>query len=201
MSKEVEDLLQLVRIGGYRNLVFDLDETITRLELPWDEWIQEVAATLPPARAKEFVYAIDHEGVAWGSIINQQIKTDKAFYQKYLQICKAFEAKHCAHTPYADLVDALPKLHDMGARLMLWTANTRPTAERALLELGVLHLFTRLLTREDTLFGKPHTEGWSLLKTADQPVESFLFIGDSKNDEQAARAGNVRYYQIRFFKE
>jgi FMN phosphatase YigB (HAD superfamily) len=59
--------------------------------------------------------------------------------------------------------------------------------EHALLELGIRHHFSKVITRNDVRFAKPHPEGWSLLGGG-TPRAQYLFVGDSSNDEGAAEA-------------
>jgi HAD superfamily hydrolase (TIGR01549 family) len=200
-KSEVEELLALVREKAYRKLVFDLDETLTLLNLPWDEWINEVAGAMPPARALRFRQAIYQETEPWGPIINQQIDNDPLFYDRYLAICTAFEKKYFSHTPYDELVRALPRLKQNDCQFYLWTANIRQTAERALDEMGIAELFDRIIAREDIRHGKPDKEGWDyILRPTDRSAD-VLFIGDSANDEEAAAAAGVAFYKIRHFKD
>jgi len=200
MTNEVDSLLKLVRQKHYRNLIFDLDETLTRLDLPWDEWTEQVAASLPADRAKKLEELLDVDGAPWGEVVNEHILKDADYYKKFIKICQDFESKYFAHTPYDELVKALPELKEEGCDLFLWTSNTRRTAERALIEMGILSLFTQLLTRENVQLGKPHAEGWALFTFAGQDPASCLMIGDSQNDALAAEAGGIAYYKISFFK-
>jgi len=200
MTNEVDSLLKLVRRKHYRNLIFDLDETLTRLDLPWDEWIEQVTASLPTDRAKKLEELLKIDGAPWGEVVNEQIIKDPDFYEQFIKICQDFESKYFAHTPYGKLVKALPALKEEGCNLFLWTSNTRQTAERALTEMGTLQFFSQLLTREDVKLGKPHAEGWKLFTFASQDPASCLMIGDSQNDALAAEAGGISYYKISFFK-
>lgn len=200
MTKEVESLLELVRQKHYHNLIFDLDETLTRLDLPWEEWIGQVTGSLPAEAAKKLEQLLEVEGAPWGEVVNEQIVKDSVFYDRFIKICQDFESKYFAHTPYDDLVKALPRLKEEGCDLFLWTSNTRQTAERALMEMGILQLFTQLLTREDVKLGKPHGEGWKQFVFANENPDTCLMIGDSQNDALAAQAGSIAYYKISFFK-
>lgn len=199
MTKEVDSLLKLIHQKQYRSLIFDLDQTLTRLDLPWEEWKERVIASLPPEAAKELEEVLKTEGAPWGEVVNRQIVKNARFYEEFIKICQAFESKHFAHTPYDELIKMLPKLKEAGCELFLWTSNTRSTAERALTEMGVLQLFQQLLTREDVKLGKPHGEGWKQFIFANQDPSARLMIGDSQNDELAARAGGIAYYEINFF--
>jgi len=201
MTKEIASLVALVRQKQYRNLIFDLDETLTRLDLPWEEWVEKVTASLSAASAKDFEQILESESAPSGELVNAQILKDPDYYERFIRICQDFESKYFAHTPYDDLIKVLPGLKEAGCDLFLWTSNTRQTAERALIEMGVLRLFTQLLTREDVRLGKPHTEGWKQFTFADQNPGSCLMIGDSQNDELTAKAHGVAYFKISFFKQ
>lgn len=192
--------MQLVRRKAYRKIVFDLDETLTILNLPWDEWIDGVAKLLPKERAEEFRATVEGQGRPWGAVINEQIAEDPAFYDAFLAICAAFEQKYFSHTPYQALVDALPALKENGQQFYIWTANTRPTTERALTELGVRDLFDGVVTREDVRYGKPDTEAWKLILQPGDQLKDVLLVGDSKNDEAAALAAGVAFFKIMHFK-
>jgi len=200
MDDEVAQLVALVRRKGYRNLIFDLDETLTQLDVPWDEWIDQVVGALPPAAAKKLTALLAIDGAPWGMVVNEQIMQDQAFYDQFIKICQDFEAKYLAHTPYDALVKALPELKTNGAQLFLWTSNTRQTAERALTELGVLPLFSKLATREDAKLGKPDAAAWRSFGLADNELSTCLMIGDSQSDELAADAVGIDFYKITFFK-
>jgi HAD superfamily hydrolase (TIGR01549 family) len=200
MMNEVTSLAHLVHEKQYRNLIFDLDETLTRLDLPWQEWIKKVTASLPADAAKKLKQLLEIEGAPWGEVINEQIVKDPDFYNQFIKISQDFESKYFAHTPYDDLVNILPELKKEGCDLFLWTSNTRQTAKQALTEMDILHLFTQLLTREDVQLGKPHAEGWQRFTFSGQDRAACLMIGDSQNDALAAKAGGVDYYKISFFK-
>lgn len=87
MNKELEDLLKLVKERHYQNLIFDLDRTITRLDLPWTEWKKQVTAMLPPDMSKKLLAAIAVVGAPWGEVVNEQIEKDPAFYRQYIAVC------------------------------------------------------------------------------------------------------------------
>jgi HAD superfamily hydrolase (TIGR01509 family) len=199
MNKEVEQLLDLARDHHYHNIIFDLDKTITRLDLPWDEWEERVTAVLAPEASKRLSDMLAVAGAPSGEVINEQIMKDHEFYEQFIKICQEFEAEYFAHTPYDDLVKIIPQLKENGAELFIWTSNTRETAERALLEMGILQHFTQLVTREDVKLGKPHKEGWDNFAFTGAVPDSCLMIGDSQNDELAAKAVGMKYFNVDFF--
>ncbi len=199
-QNEIDELLRLVRTKPYRKIVFDLDETLTVLNLPWQEWIDDVARLLPQKRTAEFLDAVEGRGRPWGAIINEQIAEDPAFYKAFLTICTAFEQKYFSHTPYRALAEALPGLKTEGRKFYVWTANTRATAERALNEMAIRDLFDGIVAREDVLYGKPDREAWAHILEPNDDLDSVLLVGDSKNDEASAHAAGVAFFKITHFK-
>ena len=198
MNKEITKLITVVKKHKYRNLIFDLDCTLTKLDVPWPEWNKRITRALPPDIAKKLTDMLAIEGSPWGQVVNDYLVTNKSFYDEYIAICREFESDHFSHTPYNELMHILPQLKEMGAKLYVWTSNTRPTAERALQDACVLHLFSQLLTREDVTLGKPHAEGWQHFPFADDP-KTCLMIGDSQNDEFVAKEVGMDYFQVRYF--
>ncbi len=199
-QNEVDELLQLVRIKSYRKIVFDLDETLTILNLPWQEWIDEVAQMLPEKRVAEFLTTVEGQGRPWGAVINEQIAEVPTFYDRFLAVCAAFEQKYFSHTPYQALVDALPALKGEDRQFYIWTANTRATVERALREMGIRDLFDGIVAREDVRYGKPDKEAWQHILEFDEDLTGVLLVGDSKNDEASARAAGIAFFKITHFK-
>jgi HAD superfamily hydrolase (TIGR01549 family) len=201
MDTEVDTLVNLIKDKRKTNLIFDFDETLTFLDLPWDEWINDVTNILPKEKQLEFKRILEKEGSSWGIYINKVITEDNDFFDKLLQISLQFEAKHFKHTPYQELINVLPELREMGCSLYLWTNNTRPTVDKALIELGVLDLFTKIVTKEDTKLNKPNKRGWELIKKDSEPLVTYLFVGDSLNDKKAAELANIDYFKINYFKK
>lgn len=190
--------MHLVQDKGYRNLIFDLDWTLTKLDVPWPKWTKQIADSLPQEVSEKLKAMLAIEGSAWGEVINEYLQNNHGFYKKYIAICQEFEKAHFAHTPYQALIEVLPTLKEQGANLYVWTSNTRATAEHALRDTNVLHLFSQLLTREDVILGKPNAEGWTHFPFAANP-ETCLMIGDSKNDELVAKATGMDYFNVTFF--
>jgi len=200
MADEVDELLETIKEKQYTNLVFDFDETLTILNVPWREWLESVMAALPQNKRAEIKKILNGRQAPWDAVVNEHIKFDDDFYKQFLKICLDFETKYFNHTPYHTLVKSLPDLKAAGRSLYLWTNNMRLTAERGLLELGIAQLFTKIVSREDVRLGKPDPEGWALIKQDTEPLSSYLFIGDSDNDKQAAAHAGIDYFRIRYFK-
>ena len=195
---EVEQLLSTIEKKGYTHIIFDLDATLTLLNLPWDKWIELVAKRLPAEAADSFRKVANEPGSTWSQRSNDHVERYDNFLEALVEASEEFESTYFAHTPYDELVQGVHALAEQGKTLYAWSANTRPTVEHALLELGIRHHFSKVITRNDVRFAKPHPEGWSLLGGG-TPRAQYLFVGDSSNDEGAAEALELDYYEITFF--
>ena len=71
---------------------------------------------------------------------------------------------------------------------------------QALQEIGIINFFSTIITREDVTLSKPHHEGWKHFPQAQTDHTSVLFVGDSINDQLAAQAMHVDYFQLNHFK-
>lgn len=196
---EVEKLAKLVHQKHYTHLIFDLDETLTQLNLPWHKWVRMISERLSPEAAESFQKALSDPHLAWGTMLNSHIKDYDEFLSVLLIASEEFESTYFAHTPHHELVQYVQELAEQGIHCTLWTSNMRSTAEKALLELGLLDDFDQLITRDDVTFNKPDTEGWQHIRDI-VPKDECLFIGDSDNDKLAAKSLGIAYYPITFFK-
>lgn len=181
-------------------MIFDLDETLTWLMFPWEEWIVEVLAEFPHGVRGKLSRSWRSDGVSSGPALNDALSRGAISYEKLIAITTRFERRNFRHTPNAELVRAARELHGRGVRLDLWTGNVRSTARRALTDLNLLALFDHVVCREDTFLGKPDPEGLGLLGVSPPTVRQFLLVGDSSNDEAAARAVGMDFFPIFFFK-
>lgn len=198
-SEEVRRLVALVQRGGYKDLVFDLDGTLTLLDMPWRCWIDAVASEIPPEFRDGLRQIMESPGAPWGLALNKHLRSGTLRRDVLVTISRRFESEYLRHTPHQVLIDALPHLKADGASMYVWTGNTRPTAERIMAEIGLSDLFSTVVCREDVLLGKPDLEGWRVLGlAAGDPC--CLIVGDSQNDELAAAAARVDYFEITHFK-
>ena len=83
----------------------------------------------------------------------------------------------------------LAALHEKGLPLALVTNKPTPFVAPILQSLGIARYFTVVIGGDDVQNKKPHPE--PLLKVAEKlglAVDTLLFVGDSRNDIQAAKA-------------
>lgn len=200
MTAEIVRLVKLINQKGYKNLIFDLDETLIELDMPWDIWIKDMASKLPPRQDEKFIQAAYHPDHPCFEILNEQIKIDLSFSKIVTKSLVDFEQKHLHYIPYLELIDAIPALSKNGRKLYIWSNNSKFGVNKPLEQLGVLQYFSKIITTEDVSFKKPDLEGWQLLKNGD-PLKSFLLIGDSHNDKFSAETIGINYFAIKYFKD
>jgi phosphoglycolate phosphatase-like HAD superfamily hydrolase len=196
MSDDGERLVSYVNKRRARHVVFDLDGTLVRLEVPWQIWIDEVISNVPTDVAEVLSAALLEPGAAWGIAVNECIKRGLLTRKFLLRTSRQFESSHSNFLTNDPLVRALIILS--GNRpISVWTSNTKMTAERVLGALGIRNLIQGLVTQDDIVLGKPDPEGWSLI-SAIADARDTVVVGDSENDRLAAEAVGAQFFRVTF---
>lgn len=199
---EVDRLLDTIEQGDYEEAVFDLDETLARVRIPWGPWNHHLTEVFPDDDLKrEFQDAYAAEGYVPGAVLNKQLaRLDDM--QSFIDEATAYEQQHYAgYIPNERLAAAIPRLGEAGVQFSLWTNNTRPIAERILTQMGIRDHFRELVTRTDVRYTKPSPEGWSQIHDGKQELSKYLFVGDGENDRLVARAIGIDFFYIGHFHE
>ena len=197
MVGQAEELTDVVETHGYRRLIFDLDCTLTRLVLPWPDWIAAIVAELQPTARGRLEAIMSTPGAAWGDALNEQIELGDISPQRVIDITRTFEGVDVAHVPNWPLVEAAAAMASAGRELFLWSNNMHSTCDQVLREVGIHSCFGRIVGRDDVRFGKPHPEGWELISDHRDPT-TYLLIGDSDNDKRGALLANIPYFAVQF---
>jgi phosphoglycolate phosphatase-like HAD superfamily hydrolase len=176
-----------------KHLIFDFDETLFTLDLPWGTYrevmkrrLWELDPTLPddPSITAFENTAVRELGeaaarVRWGYSLE--------FEREYLQ----------GVLEHHELTDFL-RYHADTYHYYLWTSNMRATVEPILAEAGLLKLFTSLITKGSVMLTKPEPEGFEKIFKPDQHQrEEFLMIGNSSLDRAAAVAAGIDFFLVK----
>ncbi len=199
MRSEVEDLSRLIQTRGYTRLIFDMDCTITQIQLPWGTFRENVAQQLSADTAASFTAAFRDPSISWGSMHNSHVDTDPDFHAIMAKKSQEFEHQYSDHQPYRELVDMIKSLPP-NISCIIWSSNTRDGLIRILKELGLSERIERIVSRDEVRYIKPNPEGWKLIDNG-TPREKYLFIGDSINDRLVAEAIGIEYFKIGYFRE
>ena len=196
---ETEKLMDFIENHCYTHLIFDLDETLSWLKLPWNEGYevlcQRASSTVEPLMRKKL-----RQKAGYSQIVNPAIRTDESFLPIAIDWAVQFEAQLVEHVPHFELVSQIPTLAKKHT-ILLWSSNTHGAIEKVLADLDILNYFTRIIGREDVKYIKPMADGWSYFANDNIPVKQYLFIGDSENDKGAAEQIGLDYFEIKHFKQ
>lgn len=171
--------------------IFDMDGTITNTNrLIFDSFnhiVQHYRGTTMSDREIAALFGPPEEG-ALRTIVGDDL-LEEAMSQ-YL----AFYRGH--HRALASAYDGMPSLLDelyrRGVTLAVFTGKGRHTTEITLDELGLTHLFRKVVTGNDVVRHKPSGEGIrSILKDLSLDPRRTIMVGDSVSDILAARESGI----------
>jgi HAD superfamily hydrolase (TIGR01509 family) len=173
-------------------LVFDFDETISKLLIDWTGYylnIETIIQTFDPT----FKYSEE----PWNVSINRAVRQHgNQLHQALLDFSAKYEQTHyTGHTPNPILVQFLQNLPS-DVQVHLYTSNMAATVAPALAELHLATTFEQQITRERVHYVKPDPEGFTLLYDQQVPKEAYVMIGDSHNDSGAAKAFGIDFLSV-----
>ncbi len=179
------------------NIIFDLDETIVELILPWGEWENDIEQELK---------SVDPE------ILNQYRKgaidlnaLQNAYVSKYPQTLDMLKQHNINfETKFLTAAPANPELINLikiskGLDFYIWTSNTRAVVEKVLVENQILSKFKKIVTRDDVVMLKPNIEGFHKIYNTEQSKAEYLFVGDSNSDKIAAKDAGIDFFLVDYF--
>lgn len=175
-----------------KNLIFDFDETLFTLELPWhlylDGLVERIQTNLEPKLHEERgIVALEHQ------VVKKHGEQAKQLINQWAAI---FEKEHLVGvTEHHSLTNFVREQHDQ-YQIFLWTSNMQSTVRPILKHEGLLDFFEKLVAKDDVRMIKPDPDGFSLIRSEDEPLENFLMIGDSDNDEGAAKAAGIDFFRV-----
>lgn len=182
------------------HLIFDLDETVFHLILPWEKCFLYIS---------EELHKLDPDLHTWASkeVAHSLSKVENEFVKKHGEKVKKilipgrirFETENLLDVKINnELLSFIQNTNDY--ILHLWTSNTTEVVEPVLKKHNIHHKFSTIVTRNKVDFLKPHPEGFR--KFIHQPstsIEEYLMIGNSSADQKAANAAGIDFFLIDYF--
>jgi HAD superfamily hydrolase (TIGR01549 family) len=180
------------------HLVFDFDETLVKLILPWDNWADPIKREL--MKLDKSIYENYKKEKSSSDLMNQYIlKFGKQARDLVKRNAINFEVNFLKDaTPNNELIDFVR--HSKNYKMFVWSSNTRPTLEKILNKLGIWNKFEKVVTSLDVDLLKPYTEGFKQIYNPTIPKEKYLIIGDSDRDEKAANQSGIDFFLVDYFK-
>jgi HAD superfamily hydrolase (TIGR01509 family) len=183
--------------GPVRAILFDMDGVLVFSE---DAWFAVYNETLEafghPAIARAAFDAIYGNGTEADRDTYMPERTVAEIDAAYARF---FEARLDLIRPNPEAAGILAELRGMGVAISVATNTHRPLAGRILEAQGLLGLVDAVSGADEAGAGKPDPAVVRLAAgRAGAPLESCLFVGDSRYDEESARRAPVRFLGYRF---
>lgn len=174
-------------------VIFDFDDTILILDIDWGKVKEKVVALAEKAGIK--VDRSEHL-VPLGNKLSTDPKMKKAIDRIYLK----FE-KDCAinkrYTTLPAMVALVKKLREKGIKLAIASGNHTESIKLILPQIGLDGCFDFICGRDSVERNKPAPDQIKLiLRQLLMTRENTIFIGDSMNDENAAKAAGVHFFRL-----
>ena len=179
-------------------LIFDLDETLVHLILPWPAY----AASL-----KHDLVKLDGSLYSqWEQKKGKAVELENIYVRAFGETAKKLFIEKRQQFEEGSLeriehnVPLIPMVRELTAyRCAIWSSNMKKTIKRALTEVGLDALFTQIVSMEDVMQLKREIDGFNLLYDKREAKKDYLFVGDSLADKMAAAGVGIDFFQINYF--
>lgn len=181
-------------------LVFDLDETIMHLILPWDIYFNPIKNQLIKFN-QSFFEEYEKGEIYINDLENRYVSRYGEKVKKILKKNRiTFESEKLQNVLVNNsLIEFIKKAQAYS--LFLWTNNTRQVIEKVLKQQYMYDAFKKIVTYNDMTFLKPNPEGFAKIYDKNIPKDQYLFIGDSLGDKNAAKNVGIDFYYVNYFKD
>ena len=193
--KRLEDYLKK---NKKTHIIFDLDETILELLLPWDEWFTEIKR-IGNEYDKDVWEDFDRGEVMIAIPQNRLFKKfGSEVRDRINNYTENFEASRLKGVrKHDDLIEFI-KANSGKYIFSMWSANSKKVINKVLEEAGLEKCFKLIVSRGDVEYLKPNPDGFRLIDDGKTSIDQYLFIGDSSNDEGATKALGMDYFEVSF---
>ena len=168
-----------------RNIIFDLDGTLVKLNVNWQE--------LKNNLKKEFQ-------LDFNPLFNDYLKLNKEEENKALKIIEKYELESKPKWVLNhDIIDWIKKKYSSW-RFFIVTNNTRKTLDSFLDIADIEDKITSSLTLNESKFPKPHKSTiLNIMKDFEIKNSEVLFVGDSEIDTQLGEDVKINYFIQEWF--
>jgi len=189
-SANTAGLTQFLEQHPKQILIFDFDDTIFTLDLPWHEYFDGLVARLAKLDPSlhEFRNIAELEHAAVDQHGDEAVRLIRAWSGQFETEKLRGVSEHSQLTNFI-------RTNRDNYRFFLWTSNMRASVEPVLDRTGLLPMFSKLITKDSVRYTKPNPEGFAQIH-AGEPLDEFLFVGDSVNDQQAAAAVGIDFFKV-----
>jgi len=180
-------------------LIFDLDHTLAKLNIDWSTIRREIfdfVAAIDEPLSKSVPF-IPNAGI---ELSNKAAKKHgKSFAKKIRTFVEEYEIAHYQnYEPNHELLDFI-RNNKQTYIYYMWTSNGTRTIQDFLNKEQLSSFFLRIITQNDVSLIKPEAEGFAFLHTPGEPLSSYVMIGDSLSDKNAAKNAGIDFFEIDYF--
>lgn len=192
------NLSSYLKTSRKTHLIFDFDETLFRLILPWEKWEESIKDQL--INLDKQIYEDYIKGKI--SLNGLQNKYVLKFGNKAKELMNKanidFETKYFKDViPNKELLEFVKQTRN--CKLFIWSSNTKYVIKKVLKSYGIGNRFDKLITRLEVDMLKPDLEGFYKIYNPQIPKSKYLFVGDTDDDRNAAKRSKIDFFLIKYF--
>lgn len=193
-------LEEYLKLHPKKYLIFDLDETLALLHMNWSTITQDIF-DLVEAFDVSLVKESLRERFAAIYLTNRAIqKHGKIALDKIHAFVDEYErVNYSGYTPNKELIEFIKSDRNKFYLLSIWTTNTTRIVQDFLLKEELTNRFSKIITHDILTQLKPEKEGFTFIHIPNTPLSDYLLIGDSINDEGAAKNAGIDFFKIDYF--
>lgn len=174
-------------------IIFDLDDTLIHLDMDWAKVKSEVLAL-----AKRSGVEVDHEQhlIKMSNIVAERPDLKPAvdeIYRKNEAGCVIRKS----YAVYHEMVSLVRELKKKGLILAIASGNHSKNIEEILRHIGLSGYFVAVVGRDRAKRSKPFPDQiTAIIQKTKISRKNALFIGDSQNDFETAKAAGVDFFKV-----
>lgn len=182
-----------------KHLIFDLDETLIRLEVDWSG-VYEMLFTAVKDIDPLLISKIPESALEFYNLVNKTtLKHGGSVKKKLDETIAEYEISHyVSYSPNPSLMSFIRTYKDKYS-FSLWTSNAKGTIRDFLQKERFEHHFENIITLESVLFTKPNAYGFDMIYNPNNAKKDYLMIGDSENDRIMAINAGIDFFYIDYF--
>lgn len=193
----MKTLEEYLKKNNKTDIIFDFDATIIELLIPWQHIFDGIREDL---RSMDTDIIQEYDNGVIGDVMAQN-----KYLKKYGARARSLLHEHLAEFESNnlkglrvnyDLVDFIKK--DSSYKKYIWSSNSLRVLEPVMKEHKIWDRFEKVVSRDVVDILKPYPNGFELIHDKKTPIEAFLFVGDSTNDEGAAKALGMDFFKVSF---
>jgi len=179
-------------------IIFDFDETVAELLLPWDEWYERITSIMrvhEPGLLEHYRFGEEPIALLENRFIEKMGIKGAALLNEYT---REFEIARLKGVRWNEELVNFILREKKKYEIYIWSSNTQESVKKALNERNLASAFRKIVTRDMVRYIKPNPDGFKLIDDGKTSIDRYLFVGDSSNDELAAKALGMDYFKVSF---